>query len=122
MTTFLLSFCLLWQDAVASDAGGSALTIPFLMIGLAIFYFFMIRPSIKEQQAQKDFASALKKGARVVTAGGLHGTIAAVESDHILLVIAPKTTIKVQQGYISSELTKSAYGENSKGAASPAKE
>ena len=117
----MLSFVLLWQEA-APGTTGSPLTLPFLLIALAVFYFFMIRPQMKEQRAQKDFADGLKKGSRVVTAGGIHGTIAAIEEDAITLVIAPKTNIKVQRGYISSELTKAAYGENAAPAASASKE
>lgn len=117
----MLSYCFLWQD-VAPTATGAPLTIPFLLIGIAIFYFFMIRPSLKEQRAQKDFAESIKKGARIVTAGGIHGVVASVEGDIINVAIAPKTNIKVQRGYISSELTNAAYGKNASSAPGSSKE
>lgn len=116
----MLSYCLLWQNTAGSAS--PPIAIPFLLIGIAIFYFFMIRPSLKEQRAQKDFAEAIKKGSRVVTAGGIHGVVAAIEADVITVSIAPKTNIKVQRGYISSELTNAAYGKNTAAPAASSKE
>lgn len=104
----------LWQAATpdnAANAGANPFLLPFMAIGIGIFYFFMIRPSIKEQKEQKSFTEALKKGAKVVTIGGLHGVIASVEEDTLTLLIAPKTVITVQRGSISQDATKAAYGE-----------
>lgn len=104
----------LWQDAGGAAATGpSPLTLPFILIGLAIFYFFMIRPSIKEQKEQKNFSDGLKKGSKVITAGGIHGTISAINETQVSLLIAPKTVITVQRGSISLEQTKSVYGSSS---------
>lgn len=115
----LTSILLLQADPAQ---GGSALTIPFLLVAVGIFYFFMIRPSIKEQKAQTNFSDSLKKGSRVVTAGGIHGTISSIDDNVISLLIAPKTAIKVQRSYISSELTNAAYGEKAATATTSTKE
>lgn len=115
---------LLWQDAGGdvATAGPSPLFWPFMLIGMAVFYFFMIRPSVKEQKEQKTFSDSLKKGSKVITAGGIHGTISAIDETQISLLIAPKTVITVQRGSISLEQTKSVYGGNTSSTAKePAK-
>ncbi|MGH1339340.1 MAG: preprotein translocase subunit YajC [Aureispira sp.] len=102
----------LWQTA-APEAGSNPFLLPFMAIGIGVFYFFMIRPSIKEQKVQKNFTESLKKGNKVVTIGGVHGTIASVEENILTLLIAPKTVITVQRGSISQDATQAAYGEAS---------
>lgn len=105
----------LWQDAGGEGAVGgmSPLFWPFMLVGIAIMYFFIIRPSAKEQKDQKSFSSNLKKGSKVITIGGVHGTIASLEEDKLTLLIAPKTIITVQRSAISLEQTKSVYGSTS---------
>jgi len=106
----MTNILLLWQQASGGTEGSPLVTLVFLMVGLGIFYFFMIRPQVKQQQEQKSFATKLKKGSQVVTAGGMHGTITKIEDDVVDLLIASKTTVKVQKDYISLELTKAVYG------------
>lgn len=114
----------LWQEA--GGTGGAAagglhpLFWPFMLAGIAIMYFFIIRPSAKEQKEQKSFASNLKKGSKIITIGGIHGTVASLEEDKITLLVAPKTIITVQRSAISLEQTKSVYGSSN--AASSSKE
>ncbi|WP_304037712.1 preprotein translocase subunit YajC [Mesonia mobilis] len=48
---------------------------PFLAI-FVVFYFFMIRPQMKRQKSEKNFAQELKRGDKVVTKSGMHGKIA----------------------------------------------
>jgi preprotein translocase subunit YajC len=104
---------ILWTD-VAANQGPSPLFWPFMLMGLFVFYFFMIRPQQKEQKQQKLFSDSLKKGSKVITTGGLHGTIAELKDTEIQLLIAPKTVITLQKSSISLELTQSVYGNNSK--------
>lgn len=110
---------LLWQDPAAG--GSNPLLIPFMLVGMGIIYFFIIRPQAKEQKAQQDFAGGLKKGSKVVTIGGLHGSITELKENEIGLLIAPKTIITVQRSSISLELTNSVYG-NATSTKEPAKE
>lgn len=103
----------LWQTDVSADAGANPYLLPAMAIGIGIFYFFMIRPSIKEQKSQKNFIDTVKKGNKVVTIGGIHGTVVSSEEDTLTLLIAPKTVITVQRGSISQDATQAAYGEAS---------
>ncbi len=99
---------ILLQAAPAADGGGSFLSNPLILIGgfIVIFYFFMLRPQQKKQKEQKNFLEAMKKGDMVVTAGGIHGKIVAIEDDLIVLEIDKSTKIKIEKHSISPEASK----------------
>lgn len=90
-----------------ADTGQSLIPqlILFGAIGL-IFYFFMIRPQQKRQKAQKEFISSIKKGDMVVTIGGMHGRIVALEDDSVLLEVDRGARIKFEKSSISMESSK----------------
>ncbi len=73
---------------------------PYLLM-FVIFYFVLLAPMRKQQKKQKEMLSALKKGDRVVTSGGIHGTIAQVEDQIVWLKIADTVKIKVNRSAIS---------------------
>lgn len=79
-----------------------------ILIGgiIVIFYFFMIRPQQKKQKDQKKFMEEIKKGDSVVTMGGIHGKVAAVENDTVLLEVDRSTKITVEKTSISLEASK----------------
>ena len=66
-----------------------------------IFYFFVIRPQKKSDQKREFFQSNLKKGDKVVTAGGIYGTIASVGSEKISLKVAENVDIEILRGAIT---------------------
>jgi preprotein translocase subunit YajC len=88
--------------------GGSAMTGNLVLIGgiIVIFYFFMIRPQQKKQKDQKNFLADIKKGDSAVTMGGIHGKIASIEQDTILLEIDRGTKIVIEKSSISLEASK----------------
>ncbi|HTP78931.1 MAG TPA: preprotein translocase subunit YajC [Bacteroidota bacterium] len=69
---------------------------------IAIFYFMIMRPQQKRQKERDAMLSALKKGDKVITAGGVHGTIAGLEEKTILVQIADNVKVKVERGSITS--------------------
>ncbi len=77
-------------------ANGWKTAIMLVAMGL-VFYFFIIRPQSQEQKKEAQYRDSLKKGDRVMTAGGIHGTIFSTEKSHIHLEIAPGKTIRVQK-------------------------
>lgn len=77
-----------------------------LIIMFAIFYFLLIRPQQKKAKQHKELLSALKKGDRVVSSGGLHGTVTGLTEDVVTMEIAPKVRVKVSRGSISGVLGK----------------
>ena len=86
----------------------TANTMNLVMIGgiIVIFYFFMIRPQQKKQKDQKKFIEEVKKGDHVVTIGGIHGRIAEIEGDTIILEVEKGGRIKFSKSAISMESTK----------------
>ena len=56
-----------------------------LILMFAIFYFLLIRPQQKRQKKVKEMHESLQKGDKVITIGGLHGKIDAIDEDRIIL-------------------------------------
>lgn len=57
----------------------------FIAIVVAIFYFLILRPQSRKERERKQMVENLKKGSRIVTIGGILGTVAAVKEDEIVL-------------------------------------
>lgn len=76
--------------------------IPLVLI-LVVFYFFMIRPQMKKQKELKKFRENLAKGDKVVTIGGLHGTILEV-TDSTLLLNSEGTKLRFEKSAISQSV------------------
>ncbi len=75
--------------------------IPLILI-LLIMYFFMIRPQTKKQKETEKMIAALKKGDKVITIGGIHGTVAAVKESTIILKVEDGSRIEFNRSAISS--------------------
>lgn len=90
--------------ALLQTSGGAASAIvqfaPILAIGL-VFYFLVIAPANKQRKKTQEMLSALKKGDRVVTTGGIYGTVQGVEPDAVYLKIAENVKVKVARSAIS---------------------
>jgi len=74
--------------------------VPFVLI-FAVFYFIVILPAKKQQKKKDAMISALKKGDRVVTTGGIFGSVAAVEDTALLLKVAENVKIRVAKNAIA---------------------
>ena len=72
----------LLQAAPSAATSPLVQMVPYLLM-FVIFYFVLLAPMRKQQKKQKELLAALKKGDRVVTSGGIHGTIAQVEEDRL---------------------------------------
>ena len=83
-------------------AGGSPLSmlLPFVLI-FAVFYFIVIMPAKKQQKKKDAMIAGLKKGDRIVTSGGVHGTVATVEDQNLLLKVAENTKIRISKTAIA---------------------
>ncbi len=88
-------------NAGGPGTGGLILSlVPFILI-FVIFYFLLIMPQQKRQKKQKEMLDALKKGDKVVTSGGLWGTVANLGKETVTLQIADNTKIKIQRESIA---------------------
>ena len=88
--------------AAADQAGGGiiGLILPFVLM-FVIFYFLLIRPQQKKQKQRNTMLSALKKGDKVVTIGGLHGTIVEITNDIVVLKVNDVTKLTFDRNSIS---------------------
>lgn len=73
---------------------------------ILIMYFFMIRPQQKKQKETSLFINEVKKGDSVVTVGGIHGKVYAVEGDTVLLELDKGLKLKVEKSALSLDYTK----------------
>ena len=87
---------------------GSMMTtiITFVLI-ILIFYFLIIRPQKKRDKETKAMLAAMKKGDKVVTIGGIHGTIVAVKDQTVVVKVDDSARIEFSKSAISSVVNKS---------------
>lgn len=89
--------------AAAPGQGGGGflgLIMPFVFM-IVIFYFLLIRPQQKKQKTRTAMLNALKKGDKVVTIGGLHGTIVEITDDIVVLKVNDVTKLTFDRSSIS---------------------
>ena len=88
--------------------GGLMAYLPFILI-LAIMYFLMIRPQAKRQKEKQRMLEALKKGDRVFTIGGIHGTVSGLKGKYkkiVNLKVSNNTNISLNRSAISGLVNK----------------
>ena len=100
----------------AGMAGGFTSFIPLILI-FVVFYFLLIRQQQKQAKQHQQFLSELKKGSKVVTKGGIHGLITAINDNIITLEIAKDVNIKVSRDAIAGLLNKEGIPEADKNGA-----
>ena len=91
----LPSLAILWQDGAPPATGAPAGTgssflsmLTPLLLCMVVFYIFIIGPERKQRKKREEMLRNLQKGARVVTSGGLHGTVAQVQDQVVTLQVA----------------------------------
>lgn len=104
---------MMWSDALAQTGGGGAapsdprigmlLTLLQFVPIFLILYFLLIRPQQQQRKKQEAMIKSLKKGDRVLTTGGMFGTVLGVDDVKVVLRIA-----EGQKEDIKAEFTKSA--------------
>jgi len=82
------------------QSGGIALFLPFILI-MVIFYFLMILPAQRRQKKVNEMLKNLKAGDKVITNGGIYGTIVGLENDAVQLRIAEQVKIKVSRSAVA---------------------
>ena len=103
MNTLLI----LLQDAGQTGAGGGGMIQLLIMLALmfVIMYFFMIKPQRKRQKEIQEFRNKLAIGSRVVTNGGLYGTVKNLNEGetYITIEIAKGVDIQVDRNYVFAD-------------------
>lgn len=102
-------------ELAGGAAGGGAgslvqLIWPFVLM-FAIFYFLLIRPQQKKQKKRASMLNTLQKGDKVVTIGGLHGTIVEITDDIVVLRVNDVTKLTFDRSSISQGVRSDAVSE-----------
>lgn len=101
-----LSSLLFMAPQQGGDAGqGLMSTLLMFALIIGIFYFLILRPQQKRQKERQKLLEALKKGDKVVTSGGMYGTIAGIDDKTVLLQIAENLKVKFDRGAITTVIS-----------------
>lgn len=97
-----ISFLLQTQPTGTTQAGGGlGMLVPMLII-ILIMYFLMIRPQQKKQKETQKMIAALKKGDKVVTIGGIHGTISSTKETTVIVKVDDGAKIEFNRTAIAT--------------------
>jgi len=89
------------QAAPATQGKPNMLTslLPLLLV-FVVFYFFMIRPQMKKQKELTTFRSAISKGDKVITTGGIYGKVVDVTDNIVTMEIANDVKVRVDKNAV----------------------
>lgn len=93
------------QAAPAQGGGGSIQFLVMMVLIFVVMYFLMIRPQQKKQKELVKFRNALEKGQKIVTAGGIYGTVKEVKEQYILVEVDNNVTIRVDKTMVMKDST-----------------
>ena len=99
----MLNFILL-QASQPQQGGGWQFWAMMIAI-FVIFYFFMIRPQQKKQKELQKQREALKKGDKVITAGGIYGTVKEVQPTSLLIEVDSNVTLRIAKEMVVGDPT-----------------
>ena len=97
-------FTLLDAAAPAAQGGGMSMWIMLALI-FVVMWFFMIRPQRKQQKELENFRNSLKKGDKVVTIGGIYGTVVEIKEESVLIEVDSNVKIRVSKQALVKDFT-----------------
>ena len=97
-------FTLLQASAPAAQGSGLSMWIMLALI-FVVMWFFMIRPQRKQQKELDNFRNSLKNGDKVVTIGGIYGTVCEVKEDYVLIEVDKEVKIRVSKQALVKDYT-----------------
>ena len=100
----MLDLVLLQAEAGTAQQGNQWSFWIMMILIFVVFYFFMIRPQTKKQKELQAQREAMKKGDKVVTAGGIYGEIKEVQENTFIITISKDVTIKVSKESVFADV------------------
>ncbi len=90
----------------AAPAGGNPIVmfLPMVLI-FAVFWFFMVRPQQKREKDRKATIAGVKKGDKIVTIGGIHGTVDKVDETTVIAQVDTSTKMRFEKNAIAQIVT-----------------
>ena len=102
------------STSTTSTAGSMWTTLITFGLIILIFYFLIIRPQKKRDKEARDMLAAMKKGDKIVTIGGIRGTVAVVKDNTVIVKVDDNTRIEFSKNAISQILNKKEETASSK--------
>ena len=93
------------QAAPAAQAGSQWSMWIMLALIFVVMWFFMIRPQRKQQKELQNFRDSLKKGDKVVTIGGIYGTVDEIKEGSVLIIVDKDVKIRVSKNALVKDFT-----------------
>jgi preprotein translocase subunit YajC len=91
------------QPQAGAGGGGSMIsTVVMFSLIILIFYFMILRPQQKKQKERQKLLESIQKGDKIVTVGGMHGTVIGLEEKTVLVQISDDVKVKFERSAISS--------------------
>lgn len=85
-------------------AGGGSMQFLIMMVLIfGVMYFFMIRPQQKRQKELVKFRSSLEKGQKIITAGGIYGTVKEVKESYVLVEVDNNVSIRIDKAMVMKD-------------------
>ena len=103
--------------ATAQPGGGMGFWIMIILM-FVVLWFFMIRPQRKQQKELENFRKSLQKGDKVVTAGGIYGTVLEIQERTVLIKVDGEVKLRVDKNSIQRDFSETAAPQQG----APAKE
>jgi len=101
-----MNFLTITLQAQPAQQGGGGLSLIIMMVAIfAIMYFLMIRPQQKKQKELQRFRNELKKGDKVVTIGGIYGTVEEIAEHHVMMRVDINVHIRVAKSSIVKDFS-----------------
>jgi preprotein translocase subunit YajC len=100
-----MNFITLLQAAPAAQQGGGMSMWIMLALIFVVMWVFMIRPQKKQQKELQNFRDGLKKGDKVVTIGGIYGTVCEVKEGSVLMEVDNNVKIRVNKNALVKDFT-----------------
>ena len=111
-----------YAQTAGGDGSGFGALLPLVLI-FVVFYFLLIRPQQKKAKRHREMLGAIRRGDKVVTGGGIMGTVTKVTGDVELTVeIAKGVRVRVQRGLVASVLAKTEPAKSAAGGGKSADE
>lgn len=86
---------------MANETAATLANFMPIALMLLIFYFLLYRPQKKAQREREEMLGSLKVGSRVITIGGIYGTIVSLTDEIVILKIAPNVEIEIARGSVN---------------------
>jgi preprotein translocase subunit YajC len=87
-------------DGQGAGGGMFSALMPLILI-FVIFYFLLILPQRRKQKEHREMVRNLKKGDRIITTGGIYGTIVGLKKNYVEIEVANRVRLRVQRSYVS---------------------